>query len=274
MSSKKPSNPRTSATSAPDGSRRARLQAEQEKAARERKVRNGITFGVIGVLVVVLIGVVTWVVVSAARTADTPTGTGGATNADYAVVVGAADAPVTVTVFQDFMCPYCGEFERTNGTDLEALVSDGTVRLEIHAMSFLDRYSQNTQFSTRAANAFVTVAKAEPDKVLAFNAAMYDNQPAENTPGLSDEQIVAIAQSVGVSSSVTDTFTQLTNTTFVSEGTNAAFAAGITGTPTIWINGEPFSGNYLQAGEVKSAVLAAAASSAAGPATAEPTPSA
>lgn len=77
------------------------------------------------------------------------------------------------------------------------MVDDGTVLLRIHPMNFLDDASLGTKYSTRAANAFVTVWKAEPDKALAFNKLLFANQPKENTTGLTDAQIAQIASQAG-----------------------------------------------------------------------------
>jgi len=174
------------------------------------------------------------------------------------VVIGKADAKVRVDVFQDFMCPFCGAFERANGADLKALVDAGTVRLVIHPMSFLDKQSGTARYSTRSANALFTVYKAEPDKALAFNAALYENQPAEGTPGPTDDQLKALATGVGVSQAVADSFTSMANEAAVVQATQSAFAAGINSTPTVKINGVKFAGDPTKAGVVKAAVEAAA----------------
>lgn len=237
-------------------SRRQRLRAEQEQAAREAKVRRTITFGGLGVIGLVVIGLIVWGVIGAMNAARQ--NAGNKVSATYAVVVGKDDAPVTVDVFQDFMCPVCGEFEKANSEDIAKFIDAGTVRLRIHPMNFLDDASLGTKFSTRAANAFVTVWKAEPDKALAFNKLMYDNQPEENTTGLTDDQIAEIAAQAGVSQSVIDTFTELTNADFPTNATNEAYAGGVTATPTVFINGTKFTGDLFTAGVLGAAIEQAA----------------
>lgn len=258
MSSKKPQNQPNPNT---PGNRREQLQHQREQQAKERKVRSIITFSILGVAVLAIVGVIVAVVLSV-RNTPVAEGGGGATG-DYTLLVGQADAPVTLTIYQDFMCPYCGQFERANRDDLEAVVADGTAKVEFHVMNFLDDASQGTKFSTRAANALVAVAKAEPDKVMAFNAALYDNQPAENSPGLSDAEIANLARGAGVSNDVIATFAQLANQDFVNRSTSAAFASGITGTPTLKINGEVWPNDkttsIYEAGPLKAAIQQAAA---------------
>jgi protein-disulfide isomerase len=255
---KKSARPR-SADSA--GSRREQLRLEQEKAAREKKVRTWVTVGIIGVVLVAAI-VLVGVVVS--RQGSSSTAGGGTSTAQggaiegNALVVGKTDAPVTVDVYQDYMCPYCGQFERANRDDIEALVADGTMRLRIHPMNFLDPQSGGSKYSTRAANAVVTVGQLEPDKLVAFNAALYDHQPSEGSQGLTDDEIAQLATSVGVSNATVAEFAAGSNDAFVDASNAAAGEAGVQSTPTVKINGQEFTGNLYAAGEFKAAVQAAA----------------
>ncbi|MFZ1385274.1 MAG: thioredoxin domain-containing protein [Propionicimonas sp.] len=259
--SKKTTNPPAQPGGVPQGSRRAQLAADQERAAQERRVRNWVTMGILAVGLLAIVGTIVWAVVNASRAPQVSSPTAG-TSDNYTVVVGKADAPVTLAIYQDYMCPYCGEFERANRADLASLVDSGKARVEFHPMAFLDQASQGTKFSTRAANALVTVAKAQPDKVLDFNAALFDNQPQENTAGLSDAEIATIARGAGVTDDVVASFASLKNANFVANATSAAFASGVTGTPTVKINSEVFAGNLYAAGPLKTAVEAAAGAAA------------
>lgn len=233
-------------------SRRQRLREEQQRIQRERRVRT-ILMSVAGLAVV---GTVIWAVF--ALVGSVPATPSAGSVDESTVVIGKADAKVRVDVFQDFMCPYCGQFERANGADLKSMIDAGTVRLVIHPMSFLDEQSGTARYSTRSANALFAVYKAEPDKALAFNAALYENQPEEGTPGPSDDQLKALATGVGVSQAVADSFTAMANESAVVQATQSAFAAGVNSTPTVKINGEKFAGNPTQAGALKAAVEAAA----------------
>ncbi len=256
------SNKPTSPKNTPPNNRREQLQQQREQEAKERRIRNIITYGILGVAVLAIVGVIAAVVLST-RNAPVASG-GGATTGEYTLVAGNADAPVTVAIYQDYMCPYCGRFERANRADLEAMVADGSAKIEFHLMNFLDDASQGTKFSSRAANALVAVAKAEPDKVMAFNAALFDGQPEENTAGLSDSQIADLARQAGVSNDVVATFAQMANQDFVNRSNTAAFQSGVTGTPTVKINGETWpaqgqGGLMYESGPLKAAVAEAAA---------------
>jgi protein-disulfide isomerase len=174
------------------------------------------------------------------------------------VLLGDEQAKVTVSIYADFMCPYCGQFERANGTDLADAVSAGTVKLEIHPMAFLDAQSAGTKYSTRAANAFVAVANADPGHALDFYRALYENQPAEGSAGLTDAQLVAFAERAGVPTAVTADFGRQAWVPWVQKITDQAWDSGIKGTPTVKINGEVFTGDVYTAGPLAQAIAAAA----------------
>ncbi|MBA3021689.1 thioredoxin domain-containing protein [Propionicimonas sp.] len=238
-------------------SKRQQLRLEQERAAKEQRVRNIITYVAVGLGAIALIGGIIWAVLTYGSQATKPIAV--KVNTEYTVMAGKADAPVIIDIYQDYICPYCGQTEQANSADLDALVASGEAAVRIHPMNFLDDASMGTKYSTRAANALVSVAKAEPDKMMAFNSALFANQPEENTTGLTDEEIALLATQVGVTQATIDTFASLTYADFVTSSTNAAFTDGIQSTPTVLINGTQFEGNLLTAGPLKAAVQAAAA---------------
>lgn len=155
-----------------------------------------------------------------------------------AIAVG--DGPNELATYVDFMCPICGDFEELYGPTIEGLVDQGRVTLNIHPISILDRASQGTQFSTRAANAMYCVAVADADASLPFMKAMFENQPAEATAGLTDEQILAIAAAAGVSGidSCVNDGQYSKYVTSITEETPVKPGAGGIGTPTVLLNDE------------------------------------
>jgi protein-disulfide isomerase len=164
-----------------------------------------------------------------------------------AIAVGSGDQ--TMDTYIDFMCPVCNQFEQAYGESIQGLVDDGTITLNIHPISILDRASSGTEYSTRSANAMYCVAAADGTAAVPFMQAMFANQPDEGSTGLTNEQILAIAAGVGVTgidACVNDGeysgyVTAMTEKTPVAPG-----AQGI-GTPTIAINGEVIANSTLPA---------------------------
>lgn len=197
-------------------------------------------------IVALVIALVVWMNNSANDPGTLPTGS-GIDQTTGAIIVGEGEQ--SLDTYIDFMCPICGQFEQTYGEEILDLVNAGTITLNIHPIAILDRYSQGTEFSTRAANAMYCVAEADPDAAVPFMQAMFEGQPEENSTGLTDEQILAIAKDAGVTgidSCVTDgTYTDfvaaMTQDTPVQPG-----SSGI-GTPTLAVNGEVISNSTIPA---------------------------
>lgn len=239
-------------------------RARQEAAVKQARRRRIVT--TLGVLVIVgLVAAIAVVVVRAAghhRTLPAVTGTVVApqhvTPTD-AIPVGSADAPVTVGIWFDYMCPACGAFEKANSDELSRLVADGTVRLELHPIAFLDAQSSGTEYSTRSASAVAAVADAAPDRVWDFHTALYGQQPTEGSQGLSDQQIADIAKGAGVPADVVAGFTDSTFRPWVASTTRKALDSGIEHTPTIKIDGTVFQGNAFVTGPLTQAIESAAA---------------
>ena len=145
-----------------------------------------------------------------------------------------------IDTYVDFMCPICGQFEDAYGEQLQSAAANGTITLSIHPISILDRASQNTQFSTRSANAAYCVAEQAPDSFLAFFNLLFERQPEENSTGLTDKELSAIAEESGAGAAA-DCISAGTFNKFVADMTALTPPdpeTGRVGTPTVVINGD------------------------------------
>jgi len=157
---------------------------------------------------------------------------------------------VSVRIYIDYFCPICNEFETANKTQLSSWLKSGAITLEIHPISILDRSSLGTAYSTRAANAGACVANYAPDDYWAFTQEMYVKQPAEDTVGLTNAQIAAVAKTAGVGSlsKVTSCINSEKFKAWVTASTNRALAGplpdssvkAVTGTPTVIVDGQEY----------------------------------
>jgi protein-disulfide isomerase len=154
------------------------------------------------------------------------------------IAVGSADAPVAVDLYEDFQCPNCKALEAESGSTLAQLVADGTVQARYHGMAFLDT-SANDSYSTRALNAAaVVLADAGPDAFQTFHGLLFANQPAEGGSGLTDEQLIEYAGQAGATgSTVQADIHDLTYGDWVKKATDQASKDGVTGTPTVFVDG-------------------------------------
>jgi protein-disulfide isomerase len=218
--------------------RAAALRREAE--ARSQRRRRWIVIFAVGLVVAVIVG---GTALLASR--DTTGQSGGAaatapTGADgYGVVVGEADASKQVVIYEDFQCPVCGAFEHASASQVAQGIDDGKVRVEYRIVAFLDQASQN-EYSSRAANAAAAVLDvAGPDAFKRFHDTLYANQPAENTAGPDNDQLITWAVQAGADrAQVTDAINSGQFDQWVVDATDQMSKDGVTGTPTIEIDGE------------------------------------
>ena len=158
----------------------------------------------------------------------------------YGVAIGPEDAPHDVVIYEDFLCPYCGELERASRDDLARLAGEGKVRVEYRPFDLLSRLGD---YPIRATNAFaVVLEKSGPEVAKEFHDLLFENQPPEDDPGsVTDDDLVAYAVEAGaVEADVRPGIEGLSHRDWVTEATDEAMAAGIQGTPTILLDGEVF----------------------------------
>ncbi|WP_166788042.1 DsbA family protein [Cryobacterium glaciale] len=252
------------------------MRAEQVKRDTRRRLflRGGIGIGLLAVVAIVSLVIV--------NNVNAPAAPGPANMASDGILLGSdgttvsaatttaleADAdPVAtdqtaladtanIVMYVDYLCPICGNFEKTNGEQITSWVTAGNATVEIHPISILDRLSSGSKYATRAANAAACVANYEPDTFLAFNTAMFADQPAENTTGLTNDELASVAESAGVTSTeVASCITDQTYSDWVEASTQRALAGPIPnsdidtveGTPTVLVNGVKYAGSNSDA---------------------------
>jgi len=223
--------------------RAAAIRSEQETRERRRRAIV-VSLAVLGVLVVVVVIVA---VVQARR--DTTGGVAPSPNGavgTYALPMGEPGAPVTVEVYEDFLCPFCGDFEEGSGDVLKQYAGSGEVQVRYQVISILDAAS-STDYSTRAANALAVVLdSAGPEVAVDFHDLLFENQPEEGSAGLSDDELVELAVEAGAKEG--DVREPIESRQFEQWVTNASDAAskdGVTSTPTILVDGEEVEGSTV-----------------------------
>jgi protein-disulfide isomerase len=233
--------------------------AEAAARARAERRRRTVVGGVLAAVLLV-VAVVVVIVVQTGRTATSAAAAVPANTIDggTTIVVGSAAAPVTVDLYEDFQCPNCKAFEDETGQTLAQLIADGTVQAHYHGMAFLDT-SANDDYSTRALDAAAAVVDAAgPDAFETFHDLLYANQPAEGGTGLTDDQLIAYATQAGAGGeTVQQEIRDLTFGDWVKNVTDQASQDGVTGTPTVLVDGTTL--DDMSPGGLTAAVQAAQA---------------
>jgi protein-disulfide isomerase len=130
------------------------------------------------------------------QAAPIPHGSQGAVDYD-AGFFSVGSGPKVVDVYVDPLCPFCKRFEQTYMGVLKDDVASGATTLRIHPLAVLDRLSNGTEYSTRASGALTYVAASDPEKAMPMLEALFAAQPEENTSGLSNQELAAIAAKLG-----------------------------------------------------------------------------
>jgi protein-disulfide isomerase len=219
-----------------DNNRAKRIVEQQKAAERRRRITIWTTVAVVVVLVVA--GGIGFVV---AHNQQQKTDAGALTTPSVAVDNGSGFAvgsgPVVVDMWEDFMCPICNEFEQQSGTTIKQLAQENRITARYHPVAILNRSSEGTNYSTRAAGA--AAAAAEQGKFIEYHDVLYQNQPQENTPGLTDAKLISLGQSVGLTGAAfTDAVNDKKYDAWADKNTDTFSAKGFTGTPTILVAGK------------------------------------
>ena len=152
-------------------------------------------------------------------------------DADDKAVVFNQGAPVKLSIWEDFQCPVCGQFEVAMGSYVEELITSGEAEVAYHFASFLGAPSR------RAANA--AYCAADEDRLLDFHKALFITQPEEGSAFWNPDNLVRIGQKIGINS---EKFASCVQGDEKIDLVNAVAASmpkyGVEGTPTVFINGK------------------------------------
>lgn len=238
-----------------DQNRAKRIVELQRAAERRRRVTLWTSVSV--VLVLVVAGLVAWTVVrnqDNGKVVVPP----GAVDDGTAFAVGSG--PVTLDLYEDFLCPICHEFENQSGATIKQWVADKKVTVRYHPVAILDGSSNGTKYSSRAAGA--AAAAAQDGKLVEFHDVLYANQPEENSSGLTNAKLIELGKSVGLTSTAfTGAVNNQTYVPWAGQVTDTFAKRGYTGTPTILVNNKVVAGAK---GVPTTAELTAAVNAAAG----------
>jgi protein-disulfide isomerase len=136
---------------------------------------------------------------------------------------------VTMSLYEDFRCPHCADFEETLGSTITDLQRDKTIKVELYPMSFVDP----EHGSVSAANAVACAATA--GRGQQYYAGLFQNYPLEWT----NERLIKLGELVGLTSADFRTcVTGQQHRRWVDSINKAAAGRGVDSTPTVFINGQ------------------------------------
>jgi protein-disulfide isomerase len=152
---------------------------------------------------------------------------------------GTSEPKVTLSLFEDFLCPACGMLEQQFGPTINKLIDSGAVAVDYHMVAILDRSGNG--YSSRAGGAAYCIADQSIDEFRRFHSALFSPgiQPAEGGGVYPDNaRIIELARQAGAGGDVPDC---INKGRYVEMVQGLAAATGIRSTPTIRFNGEDYS---------------------------------
>jgi len=216
--------------------RAAARKVVQQQLARERRrtVTLWTTVGVVAVLVIA--GLIGWGVASGQEDDKTANLTTPTVAVDDGTAFAVGTGPVTVDIYEDFMCPHCEEFETSAATTIDQLVTAKKVTVRYHPIAILDRAS-STEYSTRSAAA--SAAAAQGGKFAEYHKALFANQPEEGSAGLDNAKLIELGKSVGLTDAAfSDAVDKGTYDAWATKVTDTASSRGVSSTPTVMVAGK------------------------------------
>ncbi|WP_435768834.1 DsbA family protein [Nocardioides sp. SYSU DS0651] len=216
----------------------AEMRAAQLKKERQRRL---LTIGGVVLAMALVVGGIIGYTVWQQNEKEQDLEAAAGRASDYGVAIGPEDAPHTVVIYEDFLCPYCGELEDRTRDDLAELAADDKVRVEYRPFELL---SQVGDYSLRSTNAFAVVLDAAgPEVAKRYHDLLFEHQPPESDPdSVTDEDLVDLAVEAGAEEAeVRDGIESLAQRSWVDQATAEATEAGVSGTPTILVDGEVFN---------------------------------
>lgn len=249
------SGPSKSTQERRDAQREALRKQRQAELSRQRTVRT-IVIAAISVVALVIVagaGVLVYRAMQPAGPVAVPEGM--SEDQPYLSLGAPEDSGKPVLeIHLDFMCPHCGDFEQINAEDLSTMVAEEEATVHIVPRRFMDTQSTSGDYSSRAANALVSVYADDPANALAFQQLMFANQPG--TEGLTDEQIQGYAEEAGASEQALSDIDAKTFQPWVRQVADPYGEETGGGTPYVEIDGTEF-GEWTTPGALREAVLAA-----------------
>jgi len=221
-----------------------RLRAERAAAAlRERqraeRRRQLLTVAAVVVAIVVVVGA-GFLINSMRDTSEDVADAAASTGSEHSLTIGPDSAPHKVVVYEDFLCPICGAFETAGNEQLTALAEAGKVQVEFRPFVLLGRFGPYSEEST---GVFGVVLEQEGAEVAKdFHDLLFANQPSEGGPFPSQDELVVLAGQAGADTdAVQKALDDGQGKDWAEQATRAAEEVGVQSTPTVILDGRPFT---------------------------------
>jgi protein-disulfide isomerase len=212
--------------------------ARYDLKAADRKRNLAIQIGLTSIVVIFAVVLVGYIVLSnEKKPASGEAKAIRVTSSKLITKEGTSDPKAVLSLYEDFLCPACGNFEKEFGPTVSKLIDSGAIAADYYMVAILDRRGDG--YSSRASNAAYCVADESTDAFRRFHAALYAQQPAEGVGPFPDNaRLIEVARQAGVAGKVPDC---INSGRYTEMAQGLGPATNVNSTPTIRINGEDYS---------------------------------
>jgi protein-disulfide isomerase len=213
-------------------------QARYDLKAADRKRNLAIQIGLTAIVVIFAVVLVGFIVMNKAdKPAEGEAKSIRVTSSNLIKKEGTDEPKAVLSLYEDFLCPACGNFEKQFGPTVSKLIDSGAVAADYYMVAILDR--QGDGYSSRAANAAYCVADESTDAFRRFHAALYAQQPPEGVGPFPDNaRLIEVARQAGAAGGVPEC---INSARYAEMAKGLAGATNVGSTPTIRINGEDYN---------------------------------
>ena len=206
--------------------------------AQDRKRNLMIQLGLTAIVVIFAVALVLYIVMGQDKKAAGDAQAVRISSAQLIKKDGTDEPKAVLSLYEDFQCPHCRDFEKAYGPTITKLIDSGAVAVDYNMVAILNS-SATKNYSTRAANAAYCVADENKEAFVRFHSALFAQQPEEGSGIAPDNNsLIETARQAGAAGSVPQCINSGKHSDMV-EG--LAAASKITATPTVRLNGEDIS---------------------------------
>lgn len=156
--------------------------------------------------------------------------------ADDPRALGRVDAPVVLTNWSDYRCPFCAKWHQETLPQLQAAVDAGTLRVEFRDLVIFGEESEDAAVAARAAGV--------QGRFWQFQEAVFAAAPASGHPEITRADLVTFARQAGVAdlAAFEAALDDEALRTAVRHDTAEAQGLGISGTPFFVVGAQVVNG--------------------------------
>ena len=171
--------------------------------AQTRKRDLAVRLGLTAVVVLFAVGLVLYIVMGREKVSADDTRAVQISSAALIKKPDSTEPKAVLSIYEDFQCPHCRDFEKNFSATLNKIVESGAAAIDYNMVAILNK--SNGGYSARAANAAYCVADENKDAFVRFHSALFAQQPEEGSgSGPDNASLIETARQAGVTGGVAD----------------------------------------------------------------------